>query len=145
MSSSAWRIESNCGTQYTQGGKMVIDKPEYRNSYQGELGGQLGVMCTIKTMEAILGSTTLVVNSCNNINVLRQATIHPEEVKPRWKKVDLISRLSDVYQSIDSGMSLVHVYGHQNSGKLASTLTPLSYLNAILEKLAAHIMASFML
>ena len=101
-------------------------------------------MCAIKIMEYILIRTTLVVNSCNNINVLRQATIHPEEVKPIWKKVDLISRLSDVYQSIESGMSLLQVYGHQNRGKSASTLTPLASLNVRLDALVEHIMPSFL-
>ena len=44
-----------------------------------------------------------------------------------------------------SGMSLVHVHGHQNSGRLASTLTPLSSLNVRLDALAKHIMEGFLL
>ena len=85
-------------------------------------------MYTIKIMEFILVSTTLVVNSCDNISALRQAFIHPEAVTSQWKQADLISRLYDVYHLIGSGMSLVHVYGHNNSGKSESTLTPLASL-----------------
>ena len=76
-------------------------------------------MWAIKIIESILVSTTLVINSYDNISSLRRTTIHTEAVKLRWKQVDLISRLSDVYQSMDSGVYLVHFYGHHNSGRLA--------------------------
>ena len=42
-------------------------------------------------------------------------------------------------------MYLVHVYGHQNSGKPASNLKLLASLNIILDALAKHIMAAFIL
>ena len=100
-------------------------------------------MCVIKIMVSILGSTTLVVNICDNISALRQATVHPEVVKSIWKQVDIISRLSDVYQSMKSGMYLVQVYEHQNSGRPVSTLTPLEYINIRMDSLAEHIMAAF--
>ena len=92
-------------------------------------------------MESIVGRTTLMVNSCNNISALRQVPIHPEAVKSQWKQADLISRLYGAYQSIASGMSLVQVYGHHNNGNPVSTLTPLAYLNVRLDALAEHIMA----
>ena len=47
--------------QYIQGGGMVPGKPEDKNFYQGEFGGQIGVMCDIEILESIVGSTTLVV------------------------------------------------------------------------------------
>ena len=124
---------------------MVTGKTEDQNYYIGELGGQLGFMCAIATIEYILGSTTLVVNSCNNISALRRAIIHQEAVQPRLKQVDLISCLSDVYQSIDSGMYLVHVYVHHNSGKTVSILTLLASLNVRMDALAEHIMAPFII
>ena len=68
--SAACKIESNCGTQYNQGGGMVPGKPEDQKSYQGELGRELGVMCAIKIMDSNLGSTALVVNSCDKISAL---------------------------------------------------------------------------
>ena len=52
-------------------GGMVPGKPEYNNFYWGDLRGQLGVMWAIKMMESIMVSTTLVVNSCDNISALR--------------------------------------------------------------------------
>ena len=131
--------------QYIQGGGMVPGKPEYQNSYMGKLWGQRRIMCTIKIMESIVGSTTLVVNVCNNISALKWSTIHPEAVELTWKQVDLISRLSDVYQSMDSGMYLVHVHRHQNSGIPESTLIPLAYLNIQLDTIAEHIMAEFLI
>ena len=104
---------------------MVPGKLEDQNFYRGELGGQLRVMCAIKIMESILGSNTLVVNSCDNIRYPRRASIHPEELKSRRKQADLISCLSDAFNSVDSGMVLVHVYRHHNNDKMASTSTPL--------------------
>ena len=92
-----------------------------------------------------MGSTTLVVNSYDNKSALIRAKIHPEAVKMRWKQVDLISRLSDVYQSLYSVIYLVHVHGHQNSGRQASTLTPLASLNVRLDSLTEHIMAEFLI
>ena len=96
-------------------------------------------------MESILVSTTLVVNIYDNISALRRATINPEAVKLIWNQVDLISRLSDFYQSMDYSMSLVHAYGHHNSRRPASTLTPLASLNIRLDALAEHIMTAFLL
>ena len=98
-------------------------------------------MHAIEIMESILSSTTLVVNICDNINTLRRASIHPEVVKARYKQADFISCLSDIYKSINSGMLLVHVYGHQDIDNLASTLTPIAPLSVQLESLAEHIMA----
>ena len=46
---------------------------------------------------------------------------------------------------MDSGMTLVQVYGHQNRGIRASTLTPLEYLNVRLDSLAENIMAEFLI
>ena len=89
---------------------MVPGNPEDQNSHQGELGGQLGFVCAIQIIESIMEITPLVVDSCDNIITLRQASIHPESVTLRWKQADLISRLSGVYHSIDSGMSLAHIY-----------------------------------
>ena len=48
LSSAAWKIEYNYGTQYIQGGGMVPGKSEDQNSYQGELGIQPGFMCAIQ-------------------------------------------------------------------------------------------------
>ena len=96
-------------------------------------------------MESILCNTTLVLNSCDNISALRQASIHSEAVKSQWKQADLIFHLSDTFQSIESVISLVHIYGHKNIGKPASTLTPLASINIRLDALVEHIMASFIL
>ena len=41
-------------------------------------------------------------------------------------------------------MALVRIYRHHNSGKLASTLTPLAFLNVLLGELAEFIMASLL-
>ena len=102
-------------------------------------------MCMIQIIESILRSTTLVVDSCDNISALRWASIHPEEVKSQCKQADIISCLSNVYHSIDFEIPLVHVYGHHNSGKLVSIVTPLESLNVWLDTLAEHIISSFLL
>ena len=124
---------------------MVPGKPEDHKSYRGELIGKLRVMFAIKIIKSIAGSTTLVVNRCDNIRALRRATIQPEGVKLRWKQIDLISHLSDVYQSMDSIMSLVHIHGHQNIGRPASTLMVLGSLNVLLDELSEQIMAVFLI
>ena len=102
-------------------------------------------MCGIQIIESILSINTLLFNSCDNIISLRRASIHPEAVTPRWKKSDPIYRLYDVYQSIESSMLLVHVYGNHNSGNLASTLTSLSSLEIRLDALSEHIMLSLLI
>ena len=53
--------------------------------------------------------------------------------------------MSDVYQSMDTGISLVHVIGHQNNRRPTTTLTPLAALNVRMDALAEHIMAAFIL
>ena len=76
---------------------MVPGKPEYHESYQGELGGQLRFMCAIQIIESIVGSTSLVVDLCDKIITLRQTLIRQESVISLWKQADLISHLSDIY------------------------------------------------
>ena len=124
---------------------MVLEKLEDHNSYQGDTGGQLGVVCMIQIIESILGSTTLVVDRYDNISVRKQALIHLEALTLWWKQEGPISFLSGVYHSIDYGVSLLHVYVHHNSGKSVSTLTALSSLNVWLDVLEEHIMASFLI
>ena len=86
-------------------------------------------MCFIKIIEYTMGSTSFVVDSFDRISVFGKSLIRPESVTSQWNQADLIYRLSEVYHSIDSVMLLVHVYRHQNSGKTASTLNPVAYLN----------------
>ena len=124
---------------------MVPGETNNQKSYQGELGGQIRFMYAIEIMEFILGSTTLVVNICDNTSTIRQAKIRPELVESIWKEEDLISHLSDVYQSMESGMPLVHIYRHHNSVNPASTLISVASLNIGLDALAEHIMVEFIL
>ena len=84
------------------------------------------------------------VDICDNISALIQASMHPESVTLRWKQAGLISYFCGVYHSIDSNMPLVCVYGHHNSRSLALTLASLSSLNVQLEPLSKYIMASFL-
>ena len=80
---------------------------------------------------------TLYKTTCTEDNLRISFTmIHPESFTSRWKQADLISRLSNIYHSIDSRMMLLYFYGHQNSCRLAPTLTPLLSLNKLLEALA---------
>ena len=65
--------------------------------------------------------------------------IPPKSNKKIWKQVYLISRMYDIYQSMDSGIYLVQVYGHHNSGGTASNLTPLAFIKVGLDALAEHI------
>ena len=102
-------------------------------------------MCAIEIMAYIFGSITLVVDRCDNISALRRETIHPEAVKSSQKRVYLISCLYAVYQWMDYRIYLVHVYGHQNTGRLASIFTPLASLNVTLDALAENIMVAFLL
>ena len=60
---------------------MVSGKPEDHNSYQGELGGQIGVICKIQIIESLVGIALLLFDSCDNIIALRQALMHSESVK----------------------------------------------------------------
>ena len=92
---------------------MVPGKTEDQKSCQGELGGQLEVICAIKIIESIIGSTSLVVNRCDNISAIRLSLMHPESVTLRWKQADLIFHLLDVYHSNEFGMLLVHIYENQ--------------------------------
>ena len=140
LGSASWRIESNSGTQFIQEEEVVPGKPVYQNSHKGVFG----VMWLIQNIDSIMGSTSLVVYSCDNIRNLIQALIHPESVTSQRKQVDIIYRLSGVYHAIDSCILLVHVYGHQNSRSSASTLTTLEYLNIWLDTLWVYTVESFL-
>ena len=89
---------------------MLPGKLEYQNSYRGELGGKLWFMYLIQIIESTMGSTSLMVDICDNILVLIQALIHLEAVTLEWKQAFFISCLFDVFHSIDSCMSMLHVY-----------------------------------
>ena len=121
-----------------QGNQMI------RTHIEEKFEGQLGVMCLIQIVESIMGITSLLVDICDNISSLGWASINPESVTLRWKQSYIISRLSNIYHSIDSGMLMVHVFGHQNSQILDSNLISIAYLNVQLDALSEYIMASFL-
>ena len=50
---------------------MVPGEPADKNSYRGDLGGQIGVLRCIHCLEYIMGSSPLVANLCDNVIALR--------------------------------------------------------------------------
>ena len=66
--------------QYIQGGGRVPGNSGDYISYQGERGGQIGIMCAIQIMDSILVSATLVLNICDNISTLKLVLVQLESV-----------------------------------------------------------------
>ena len=74
---AAWRLESKYGNQLIEGGGMVPGSPADKNSFIGELGGQLLIPSFIHSLEGIIGSSPLVMNCCDHFSALRKSNIHP--------------------------------------------------------------------
>lgn len=113
--SAAWRVESEDGTQYLEGGGVVPGNADDMCSYRTELGGLIGTSLAISAMEQVTTSSPHITIGCDNIRALAKCATQWETVRPSHKHFDLIGQLSNIQRSLKNSRSLVHVKAHQDS------------------------------
>ena len=133
---AAWRIESNCGTEYIEGGGQVPGARDDMCSYRTELGGLIGSSLAVRGLETVTQTNTQIVIGCDNISALEKCGTPIHAIKPAQKHYDLQSQLSQIELHSKSTKNLVHVYAHQDNNKAIANLTPLARLNTRVDHLA---------
>ena len=112
---AAWRIESENGREYIEGGGPVPGEKHDMCSYRTELGGLVGTSLALSALENITNNASHVTMGCDNIRALEKCGTEWATVRPGHKHFDLIGQLSTVQQSLASQRTLIHVKAHQDS------------------------------
>ena len=133
---AAWRIESNCGNEYIEGGGQVPGHSEDMCSYRTELGGIIGSSLVIQGLEIATETTPQMIMGCDNISALDKCGTPVLAIKPAQKHFDLQSQLAHIEAHTATNKTLVHVYAHQDTYSKVQHLTPMAKLNIKVDHLA---------
>ena len=139
VGSCAWVVSSPDGSEWISGGGIIPGEPEDQNSYRSELGGQLGVISALISMDIDVPSSaqTPITTYCDGISALNTVLLPSSAIKARHKHADLISITASLWSSSPFKASTKHVRGHQDN--LARALTVPEHLNCKMDALAKRI------
>ena len=134
LSSCSWRIESNCGTQFIEGGGLMPGPSDTQCAYRGEVGGLMGSIAVITALEQHLNCTTNVITGSDCMSALKRFTSDPEYINSNWCHCDLLSIASDMRKRLRSTPMLTYVEAHKDDN--SSDLTMMEQLNVLMDILA---------
>ena len=109
---AAWRIESDCGTKFIEGGGIVPGPPEVQCAFRSEIGGLAGIYTITKELEDQVETHTHMITGCDSISALYPGMT--PVVKAQWAHSDLVSDLISTHQKLDTCLVWTHVFGHQH-------------------------------
>jgi len=137
IGSSAWILFSADGSSWIEGGGIVPGPLTDLNSYRCELGRLLGISVGTACLKNLLPTTPhFILTACDNLEAVRKITADRYKVKTKWKSVNFISQITDVWSHQHSCKpSPQHVYGHQDD-KRTGPLTFVEHLNVRMDRLA---------
>ena len=134
--SAAWILHFREGLEAKGAG--IVPSPEGESSaYRGELGGLLGQLLAIQSLEAqhqsIIQYTVQI--ACDGKSALFKSLLTDREYfSSRNRSFDIISHIIAVKEKLQAKIIPIHVYGHQDD--LGRTLTLLEKLNVRMDTLA---------
>ena len=124
-----------------KGGGVVPSPPRTSSAYRGELGGLLGLVLLVWSLEQLIppsGVYTIRI-ACDGESALHQALSTPrDKVNSRQKSFDLLSTIISIRDSLHAQIEPVHVRGHQDV--LGTQLSTLEILNIRMDRLAKEIL-----
>jgi len=137
---AAWIIDFGQAGNIRGGG--IVPSPEGQsNAYRGELGGLLGQLIIIESLERLVPPTRpyKVPISCNGKSALLQSLVTSREYfNSRQKSFDIISAIISIRERIRGTLVPTHVTGHQDDR--GGELTHLEELNVKMDSLAKAIL-----
>ena len=124
-----------------KGGGIIPSPPGVSSAYRGELGGLLGILIVIWSLERVVRPHRpyeLQV-ACDGKSALFQALLTPrDQFNSRQKSFDIISTIIDIRDQLVAKIKPIHVRGHQD--KVTTRLTTLEALNVRMDNLAKEIL-----
>eukprot|EP00557_Chaetoceros_sp_GSL56_P013372 CAMPEP_0176481264 /NCGR_PEP_ID=MMETSP0200_2-20121128/2725_1 /TAXON_ID=947934 /ORGANISM="Chaetoceros sp., Strain GSL56" /LENGTH=500 /DNA_ID=CAMNT_0017877453 /DNA_START=2342 /DNA_END=3841 /DNA_ORIENTATION=- len=131
---AAWTIESACGTQWIMGSLGVPGSTEDYSSYRSELTGLVAISLTMKILAGGCPPPPHVIIGCDGKAALESLILTKDDINANTSNVDLLSILSDIWNSSGMRPHPVHVKGHQDDDH--QPLTRLEKMNVLMDKLA---------
>ena len=140
LASAAWSIVNEPTGEAICGGGMIPGTREDQNSYRSEASGLYGILLVVHTMEVLTkqqGSTITI--ACDGSSALfKTLTTYKERFSSSNRCFDVISRIIDVRDRIQTPIKPTFVRGHQDDKY--SELTFLEEWNVQMDALANQIM-----
>ena len=124
-----------------KGGGVVPSPPGYSSAYRGELGGLLGILLLLWSLETFIPPKEKyrVTVACDGKSALFQSLLTSrDQCNSRQKSFDIISVIISIRDGLYADIEPIHVKGHQD--KLTTTLTTLETLNIRMDRLAKEIL-----
>ena len=140
LCSAAWIIKFH-DTLILKGGGIVPGSANSSNAYRGELGGVLGQLVIIYTIEQYLPPTKPydIQIACDGESALfRSLQATRDDFTSTHKSFDLISQIMVLRESIKGNIIPVHVKGHQDRDN--TYLSEREHLNVRMDVLAKEIL-----
>ena len=127
VGAAAWIIITSNGTEWIEGGGVLLGPADVQNSYRSELGGQVGIALCLKSLKQEFdGQETSFLTACDNLGALNKVGSLRAKTKPALKSFDLITALSDTWNDIPVVARPQHVRGHQDD-----RIGPLTFLESL--------------
>jgi hypothetical protein len=111
VGAAAWMIITPDGTEWIEGGGVLLCPADVQNSYRSELGEQVGIAsCLHCIKQEFNGQQTSLLTTCdnlrylaitcNNLGALNKVGSQRSKTKPTLKSFDLITALLDTWNDI---------------------------------------------
>ena len=145
VSTAAWVVEFGENKQ-ARGGGVVPSAPGDNNAYRAELGGLLGQLLLIESVEKIVPPSQpyTVRVACDGKSALfRSLLTTRDQFNSRQKGFDIISSIISIRERLCGDVLPVHVYGHQDDTD--KELSRLEVLNVEMDALAKAILSDAIL
>ena len=139
---AAWIIDFN-GAGEAKGGGIIPGPIGQSSAYRGELGGLLGQLIIIWSIEQCDPPTSpyTIPIACDGKSALfKSLVIYREAFSSQHKCFDLISQIIEIREEIIGTLQPTHVLGHQDDKTVL--LTPLEVLNVRMDRLAKEILST---
>lgn len=137
---AGWIVVFGTATE-AKGGGVVPSPSGVSSAYRGELGGLLGILIVIWSLEQLIPPHRpyRIQVACDGKSALFQALLTPrDQFNSRQKSFDIISKIIDIRDQLAAEITPIHVKGHQD--KVTTQLTTLEALNVRMDNLAKEIL-----
>ena len=137
VGSCAWIISSPDGSEWVSGGGLIPGNDTDQNAYRSEIGGLLGLTIFLHALDLPPNTNPSILIACDGKSALRKVITGNHEIKCKYKDIDMISIMHDLWKESKFIPNTQHVYGHQDvTGR---ELTMLETLNCKVDLKAKEI------
>jgi exonuclease III len=129
-------ISTGDGKDYIIVSGQTPGEAESQNPYRSEVGSLVG--CSLLRLLLVIATKSYpkVTLACDNEKALRKVQPKSMKIKPSTKHSDLISVMTDIWNSCEGEIILEDVKGHADEEKEDSSLTVMERLNTLVDKAA---------